>query len=352
MINVGIVGLGQSGWHLHAAPLHSFPDYEVVAVSDQSAALRERAAEEFGAKTYSEPKALYADPDVQLVVIAIPNNLHATHAIAALQAGKHVVCEKPMAATLDEADEMVAAAESTGRVLTVFHNRRWDADFRMLKAVVERDLLGDVLTLDSRIYMAAELWGLWGSYGVPEFRPQWRTEAAYGGGYLADWGPHMVDQILDLTGEWPVSVTGSLRSDIWCEEVDDYYTARLTFPSGLLVTLEASNNGRIAPPRWFVVGKKGTLTSPGGFAEWSDIRVRAEIDGIVAEMFPKEMGAGAELAELRTGGGLAGFFYTDLAEALETGRPPAITADHARNVMVILDAIRRSDAAGETVYLE
>lgn len=352
MINVGIVGLGQSGWHLHAAPLHSFSDYRVAAVCDLSAALRERAAEAFGAKTYADAEALFADPDVQLVVVSTPNNLHATHAIAAMEAGKDVVCEKPMCATLDEADQMVAAAERTGQLLTVYHNRRWDADFRMLKALVERDLLGDLLTLDSRIYMAAELWGLWGSYGVPEFRPQWRTEAAYAGGYLADWGPHMVDQCLHLVGEWPVSVTGSLRSDIWCDEVDDYYSARLVFPSGLLVTLEASNNGRLAPPRWFAVGRKGTLTAPGGFAQWTEIRVRAEIDGIVAEMFPKDLGSGPEREENRTGGGLADFYYTDLAEALETGRPPAITTEHARNVMVILDAIRRSDAAGETVFLE
>ena len=352
MINVGIVGLGQSGWHLHAASLHTFEDYRLAAVCDQSAALRERAAQAFGSRTYAEPELLFADPNVQLVVIATPNSLHAPQAIAALEAGRDVVVDKPMAATLAEADAMVAAAGRTGRLLTVFHNRRWDADFRMLKALVERDILGDLLTLDSRIYMAGGLWGRWGHYGVPEFNPEWRLQAVYAGGYLADWGPHMVDQCLSLIGEWPLSVTGHLRSDLWSEEVDDYFSMRLIFPSRIIATLEASNNARIPPPRWFAVGRKGTLTAPGDFAAWSEIRVRVELNGMVAELLPQDLGSSATHRKYGTGHELSDYYYADLADALQTGRPPAITADHARDVMIILDAARRSDAAGETVFLE
>ncbi len=352
MINVGVVGLGQSGWHLHAASLHAFSDYRVAAVCDQSPALLAKATDAFGAKPYADTAALFADSEVQLVVIATPNSLHASQAIAALEAGKDGVVDKPMAATLAEADQMVATAQRTGRMLTVFHNRRWDPDFQMLKALDERDILGDLLTLDSRIFMSGGLWGVWGQYGVPEFRPQWRLEAAYAGGYLADWGPHMVDQCLSLVDEWPLSVTGQLRSDLWSDEDDDYFSLRMIFPSGLIATLEASNNARLPPPRWFVVGRKGTLIAPGDFTKWTEIRVRAELDGIITELLPKDLGSGAMRRKYGTGKELSDYYYADLAEALRTGRPPAISADHARDVMIILDAARRSHAAGETVFLE
>jgi predicted dehydrogenase len=263
-----------------------------------------------------------------------------------------VVVDKPMATTLAEADEMVAAARRTGRMLTVFHNRRWDPDFQMLKAVVARDILGSVLTLDSRIYMADGLWGVWGTHGTPEFRPGWRLEAAFGGGYLADWGPHMVDQCLNLVGEWPVSVSCQLRSDLWSDEVDDYYSMRVVFPSGVIATLEASNNARIAPPRWYVVGRQGTLVARGEFSAWTEMRIRADIDGIVAELKPAELGSAASPRRYNSGAETSDYYYSDLAEAIETGRGPTISADHARNVMVVLDAARRSDAAGETVYLQ
>jgi predicted dehydrogenase len=350
MINVGVVGLGQSGWHQHAASLHTFPDYWLVAVCDRSPVLRERAAGAFSVRTYAEAGQLCADPEVEVVVVATPNNLHAEQAMAAMEAGKDVVVEKPMSVTLAEADEMVATARRTGRVLTVFHNRRWDRDFLMVEALKRRKVLGDILTLDSRIYMAGDLWGVWSSYGVPEFRPQWRTESAYGGGYLADWGPHMVEQVLRLAGEMPVSVAADLRGDLWTDEVDDYFNMRLAFPSGLTATMEASNNGRIPPPRWYVVGTQGTLIARGEFDRWADMRVRAEMDGITVELEPRDLGvAGAR--KYGTGVDLSDHYYADLADALSSGRPPTITAEHARNVMVVLDAARRSDTSGETIEL-
>lgn len=352
MIRVGVVGLGQSGWHLHAASLHTFSDYEVVAVCDQSAELRRRAADAFGARVYAAPEELFADSDVELVVVATPNSLHASQAIAALEAGKDVVVEKPMATTLAEAQDMVAAARRTGQLLSVFHNRRWDRDYQMVCALVRRGILGSILTFDSRIYMAGGLWGVWGHYGVPEFRPQWRLEQAYGGGYLADWGPHMVDQCIDLMGELPRSVTATLRGDVWTDEVDDYFSMRLAFPSGPVATLEASNNARIAPPRWYVVGKKATLIAPGEFDKWSQMRIRADIERMVAEILPDLPGEMGSKRRYKSGVDLSDYFYSNLSEALESGHSPAITTEHALNVMVVLDAARRSDAAGETVYLD
>jgi len=346
VIRVGVIGLGRSGWELHAKPLHGLPGYRVGAVCDASAPRLARAAAEFGARPYAEPEALIEDRDVALVVVAVPGSLHASLAIAALEAGKHVVVEKPMATTLAEADEMLAAAERTGRLLTVFHNRRWDPDYRMLRSLVERGEFGELLTIDSRVMSFGPEWP---SYGVPEFNPRWRTQAAYGGGFLADWGPHLVDQVLDLVGEWPTKVVAELRSCLWSEEVDDYFNVRLAFPSGLLVTLEGSNNARIPLPRWFVVGSEATLISGSAFGHWTEMELRRGMDELTREVVPC-YGEDANVSqEFDVADDLSHLFYRDLAEALTGSREPAVSAERSRDVVAILDAARHSSETAQTV---
>ena len=348
MINVGIMGMGRSGWELHAAPLQGFPDYRLVAVCDQNESRRKAAVEAFGVRAYSDAQEVIDDAEVELVVVSVPSNLHAALATTALEAGKHVLVEKPMCLTLAEADGMLAAAERAGRLLTVFHNRRWDRDYQMVKTLVERGVLGELLTLDSRVMTYGPEWT---TYGVPEFNPQWRIQAAYGGGFLADWGPHLVEQVLDLTGEWPVSVTAQLRSHLWATEVEDYFFMRLIFPSGLLVTLEGSNNARQPLPRWFVVGRKGTLTADGVWGQWTDMHILGSVAGVEMDLSPQDVGPSSGGRNYDVGEELSTIFYEDLAEAISSGRPPAITAQRARDVMAILEGARESSASGRTVTL-
>jgi len=346
MVNVGIIGMGRSGWELHAVALSNFPGYRLVAVSDPSPTRLEAAARQFQARPYPEGRALIADPEVELVVISAPSNLHAELTIAALEAGKHVVVEKPMAMSAAEADTMLDAAERSGKLLTVFHNRRWDRDYQLVKKVVQERLLGDLFSIESRVMTYGPEWA---TYGVPEFNPAWRTQKAWGGGFLADWGPHLVEQCLDLTGEWPVSLVCQLRSQLWATEVDDYFFVRLTFPSGLLVTLEGSNNARIPLPRWFVVGREGTLVAEGAWGRWTDMRIRRAMAEVTMDLVPQGVGPSSGSRGLDVGDELSTHFYTDLREALSTGRKPAITAERARDVMLILDAARQSNDSGQVV---
>jgi len=349
MIKVGIMGMGRSGWELHATHLQTIPGYRLVAVCDQSEVRREEAAKTFKVRAYADPQQVIEDPEVQLVVVSLPSNLHASAAIAALEAGKDVVVEKPMSVTLAEADAMVAAAETSGRLLTVFHNRRWDRDYQMVKTLADGGLLGELLTLDSRVMT----YGLaWATYGVPEFDPTWRTKAAYGGGFMADWGPHLLEQVLDLAGELPVSVTCQLCSHIWSTEVEDYFHMRLTFPCGLLATLEGSNNARMPLPRWFVVGREGTLVADGAWGRWTDMRIRRSMADMTMDLLPQDVGPSSGSRDYDVGEELSAFFYADLAEALATGRPPAISAQRGRDVMYILEAARRSSQSGQTIVLE
>ena len=349
MINVGIIGMGRSGWELHATHLQHIPGYRLVAACDRSQTRRDEAAEVFGIRPHADARDLISDADIDLVVVSVPGHLHAPLTIAALEAGKHVVVEKPMSVTLAEADEMLATAERTGRLLAVFHNRRWDRDYLMLKSLVERGVLGDLLTIDSRVMTYGPAWA---TYGVPEFDPQWRIKAAYGGGFMSDWAPHLLEQVLDLTGEWPESVMCQLRSHVWATEVEDYFFLRLLFPSGLVVSLEGSNNARIPLPRWFVVGREGTLVADGAWGHWTDMRIRTSVADMTMDMVPQDAGPSSGTRDYDVGEELSAYFYGDLAEALESGRPPAISAQRGRNVMAILEAARLSSESGQAVTLE
>jgi len=256
------------------------------------------------------------------------------------------VVEKPMANTLAEADQMLAAGERSGQLLTVFHNRRWDRDYQMVKALVREEQLGELLSIDSRVMTYGPEWA---TYGVPEFNPRWRTQAAYGGGFLADWGPHLVYQCLELVGEWPATVSCQLRSHLWATEVDDYFNVRLSFPSGLLATLEGSNNARIPLPRWFVVGREGTLVADGAWGRWTDMRIRRQAGDITMDLLPQGMGPSSGTRGMDVGEELSDQFYTDLASALAAKRAPAITAERARDTIAMLDAARESHTTGKTI---
>jgi scyllo-inositol 2-dehydrogenase (NADP+) len=346
MIRVGIVGMGRSGCELHAKPLLTQDGYQVVAAADPSPARRAEAERLFAVRTFGLPEELVASPDVDLVVVASPSSLHRATTVAALEAGKHVVVEKPMATSLADADAMLEAASRSRGVLTAFHNRRFDRDYQMVKRIVRDGHLGGLLNVASRVMTYGPEWA---NYGVPEFDPQWRTKAAHGGGFLADWGPHLVEQVLDLTGEWPVKVSAQLRGQLWATEVEDYFDVRLTFPSGLVATLEGSNNSRIPMPRWLVVGREGTLVAEGRWGEWTSMRVSTQVAGAAADILPQDVGPSSGSRNLDVGEELSAQFYTDLRQAIETGRPPAITAARARDVVALLEAARESHALQQTV---
>jgi predicted dehydrogenase len=346
MIRVGIIGMGRSGCELHASPLMTQEGYRVVAAADPSGRRRREAERLFGARTFERPEDLIASADVDLVVVASPSSLHRITTIAALEAGKHVVVEKPMATTLADADAMLEAAGRSRGLLTAFHNRRFDRDYQMVKRIVREGRLGGLLNVASRVMTYGPEWA---NYGVPEFDPQWRIKAAHGGGFLADWGPHLVEQVLDLTGEWPANVSAQLRGQLWATEVEDYFDVRLTFPSGLVATLEGSNNSRIPMPRWLVVGREGTLQAEGKWGEWTSMRVRTEIAGAPADILPQDLGPSSGSRNLDVGEELSAQFYADLRLAIEGGRPPAITAARARDVVALLEAARESHARQQTI---
>lgn len=146
----------------------------------------------------SEPKHLFNDPNIDLIVIPTPNDTHFPLAKAALEAGKHVVVDKPFTVTLSQARELDALARSLGRVLSVFHNRRWDSDFLTLKAMLAEGVLGEVAYFESHFDRFR-----------PQVRDRWREQGGPGSGIWYDLAPHLLDQAINLFG-LPVSMTVDL----------------------------------------------------------------------------------------------------------------------------------------------
>ena len=145
-VRVGIAGLGRSGWSIHAeAVARQAGRFELVAVADDQPGRRREAQARFGCAAHATVDALVADPNVDLVVVATPNHLHAGHAVAALAAGRDVLCEKPMATAAADAQNMIAAAAATGRLLTVFNNRRFDPHFLQVRDVIDAGALGRIV---------------------------------------------------------------------------------------------------------------------------------------------------------------------------------------------------------------
>ena len=259
-ISVGIAGLGRSGWCIHAESLSEFPDkYRVTAVFDQDPARLKEAAERFSCNTYSEYEGFLADESVELVIVATPSHLHAPHTIAALKAGHHVLCEKPMAVSLEEADQMIKTARSCGRILTIFQNRRYDPDFLKVKEVIESGKIGRVLL----IRMVQHFF---------QRRNDWQTLKQYGGGIVNNWGAHSLDQAMLLIGEEEPEVLCQLAHTVSAGDAEDHAKITLKTPSGLIVDVEMSSCAAFSQENWFVIGTCGGIrgTSKELTIKWFD----------------------------------------------------------------------------------
>ena len=198
-IGVGIVGYGLAGRFFHAPFIAAVEGLRVAAIATNREDRRADASREHpGAAVVGALDEMLDRPDVELVVVASPNTTHVPLGIRALEAGRHVVVDKPIATDVPDAERLVDAAERAGRILSVYHNRRFDGDFLTVRSLVEAGTLGPVDSLESRFEI-----------GVP-LAEAWREDAGQAGGPHRDLGAHLVDQALLLFGE-PERVFGQLE---------------------------------------------------------------------------------------------------------------------------------------------
>ncbi len=339
-VRVGVVGYGYAGRAFHTYLVGLAEGLELAAVSTRDPERRARAAADWNVKTFEQPAELFNDPGIDLVVLATPHDTHKDLTLEALAAGKHVVVDKVMAITADDCAEMTAAATRAGKLLSVFHNRRWDGDFLTLQRVIQSGLLGKVDRVEAGIY----------GYGSPR---GWRGSRDANGGILYDWGAHLVDQALllaDSPVEWVSSLSQFNNPDT---DIESWSRCVIGFKSGLIYTVEVSNRSRLSKPRWYISGASGSLVKEGldpqesamnrreiRSARWSsehDARVKTVKDGLELDM------------KIGTMNGDWTQFYQNIADALLKDAELAVKPESVVKAVAVLEASRWSADTGERV---
>ena len=302
------------------------------AACGAAAGRRSFAESEHGIKSYAALANLLEDEEVELVVVATPSSSHAEVAIQALRAGKHVVVEKPMCMNAAEADSMIKAARRAKRTLTVFQNRRWDGHFRTALKVARSGRLGKIwrVKLVSWDYSDIML-----RYGVKEFRPQWRSEAEWGGGVLYDFGAHTLDQLLQLVPERAVRVYGRLENLRWSEDADDGFFCELTFKNGAVAQVEyVVSSYASMHTGWVISGEKG-----GYFVDAEGPKIVTGSPRALRTKPVKELPRAWEE------------FYKNLRAHIRRRKGLAVRPEEVRRVMFVMDALRKSSRRGRPVEL-
>ncbi len=241
---LGIIGFGGMADY-HAKAIIPKDIIDIVGVYDIDSR-RCEAAKKRGYKVYDSAEDLLADERIDIVLVATPNNFHKDYSVQAMQAGKAVICEKPVTMNSDELSEIIKVAKEEDKIFTVHQNRRMDKDYLMVKKAVADGILGEVFCIESRVQ---------GARGVPE---GWRQYKDVGGGMMLDWGVHLIDQIMMMIPEKVVSVYAHMYS-IKYPEVDDNFKLLFKFESGKTAHAEVGTCNFILMPRWYITGDKGTL---------------------------------------------------------------------------------------------
>ncbi|WP_202304303.1 oxidoreductase [Dryocola clanedunensis] len=247
-IRVGLIGYGYASKTFHAPLIVGTPGMELAAVSSSDAT--KVHADWPNMDVVSDPHHLLTNPDIDLIVVPTPNDTHFPLAKAALEAGKHVVVDKPFTVTLSQARELDALAKSRGLLLSVFHNRRWDSDFLTLKTLLADGTLGEVAYFESHFDRFR-----------PQVRQRWREQAGVGSGIWYDLGPHLIDQALNLFG-LPVSLTVDLAQLRPGAQATDYFHAVLAYPQRRVV-LHGSLLAAAESARYIVHGTRGSYIKYG-----------------------------------------------------------------------------------------
>lgn len=250
-LRYAVIGYGFIG-RRHVDTLKSFAESDCVAVCDINKKRLEEVKEKYPEmNVYENVDEMLREMQLDGVIIAANNNQHKELVIKAARAGLHIICEKPVAMLVKELDEMMVEVEKAGVTFTVHQQRRFDKDFRSVKECYDKNLVGDVYTIQSSLY------------GYNGNMHDWHVYKAEGGGMLYDWGVHLIDQILYMVDSPLVSVYADVRNVI-NEEVDDYFKILLRFENRVTAEIELgtyflSDSPNWFERHWFVGGNKGSM---------------------------------------------------------------------------------------------
>ena len=333
-LNTAILGYGRSGSTLHADPIEKSADFDLVAVCDIDENARQKAFDRFGCRLYEQHDEMLAKEALDLVVIVTRSDQHCAMACDCLKAGVNVLVTKPWAADLAQADEMIAQARNSGRLLLPWLPARWGCDLARLKELVASGIVGKVF----QVRRSECTFGL---------RNDWQIWKKHAGGYLLNWGPHLVDQPVQLLDATVRSAYGEMRQINNPGDVEDVFYAVLKTTDDAIIVTEF-NIAAGKTPNWMVQGDRGTIyvhddqievhkvsfTSPGDNAYRSQVQTEVI----------KETVSGNRYGDNHQ-------VYRHIARALNGEETYAVTLQSARNLTRTLDAIRQSSERGAVVCL-
>ena len=349
-IGVGVIGFGLAGQVFHAPFVSAVPGLRLEAIV-------QRKGDQAG-KAYPSARILRSvdealkDAAIRMIVVATPNETHFELAKQALQAGKHVVIDKPFSATSEEALELKALAEKKGVVLAPFHNRRWDGDFRTVERLLAEEAVGRLVTYESHF---------------DRFRPlprenTWKEGANSANGLLMDLGPHLVDQVLALFGP-PQGITASVRRDRDRTDIEDAFDITLEYPR-LRAHCRSSMLAADAAPRFLLHGTKGSYKKFG---------LDPQEPALVGGAKVPRMGEGEWLAEpesqwgtltiapvpadptnltrtkVKTELGDYRLYYANVRDAINGTAKLAVTPEDGYRTVKLLEMARQSSEQGRTL---
>ena len=344
---IAMVGFGgMAGWHYDL--IRNLEDLEVAGIWDIKEERRDYARS-LSLRVYSGFEELLEDPQADLVLIAAPNDVHKDAAIAALEAGKNVISEKPVTLNSKDLQEMMDAAERTGRFLTVHQNRRWDEDFLTVKRILEEGKLGEVFRIESRVH---------GSRGIPG---DWRQEKEHGGGMVLDWGVHLLDQALLMYPGVKLNTVYATVTNVTNMLVDDGFTADLGFANGVHMLVEVGTSNFIQLPRWYVLGadgsaviedwnRNGRIVRANGMNE-KDVVPVITAAGLTKTMAPRRDDS-IYTEELPQVTGDIREFYQNVMAVLEGKQESRIRLDEVMRVMRLMEAVFQSAEQKQVVHFE
>ena len=342
-VKMAIIGMGgMAGWHYQNIK-EKVPGIQIVGAYD----IREEAKkniDDLGIINYPNPEALYADKSVELVLVATPNDMHKPYSIACMQAGKNVICEKPVTLNTAEFDEIAAVADKTGKLFTVHQNRRWDSDYLTVRKILHDKILNGLYRIESKVQ------------GSRQWVHGWRGYKVNGGGMVLDWGIHLLDQMLDLFPEKVKSVTAHFHK-IVMPEVEDDFTAMLLFESGVSAVVNVSMSSFIVQPRWHLFANDGSAQilnwdvegeivklSNADELEWAEDIVYTSA-GPTRSMAPRPKST-IENIKLPVAKGDWLDFHRNVVEGLAGKAAPIVTHAQIRRCMRLVDAIFESARTG------
>ena len=327
-IRVGLVGYGLAGAVFHAPLIRACERLELGAIlTSRDAPKRVESLDE-----------LIESSD--LVIVATPNVTHFPIAKAALDAGRHVVVDKPFTVTLEEADELIRIAAERQRVLTVFHNRRWDSDFLTVRDLLPR--LGDVLLFEAH----------WDRFR-PAIKQGWREQPEPGSGLWNDLGPHMVDQVLQLFG-MPEAITADIFPQREDAQVDDYFDVTLHYGE-LRASLRSSSVVAAARARFSIHGTGGSFVKCGLDPQEAqlktDMTTADPAFGVDQQHGTLTFADGrSEKVPTRRGNYLD--FYGAVAATILDGGPVPVCPGDAREGLALISLARRASELGRRLAVQ